>query len=832
MSKMRKLLFAGLLCIAILCVAMLPASASVIGETEIQQTEDTTPVDEGIEEAGAVKDESEKIAPVKEEPENEEALKEEVDTTAEEAPIEEESGEEKEIEMAEQPEEGGNEEEGKAEEEKEEILDQIAGPDGPCFTIQTDSGKMSRSVNHASKLPVNSVRFDKFYGSVGIGDYDNPQLGMGIKYIDKDNETPDADGKWRYVYCLNFKKSSPTGQTLTYQGGWTNRKIAYCLYYGAMFWRQPCRYEKYSTGDWQLDYFVTQNAVHILNGEYSLAGAFRQIDLSTQATSNEKTLAKDRINKLVGDANNSNYYDSFTSEGWFDASAKATFSVSTPSDFASTTDGFVTGYSSPSFKTAYNLDLKEQITSFQVSVPSGVQVQKKDKKTYSDFRLFVNTAQYKSWQLTGKTITATVKATAPKWWGGGIYKAPSGSSFQDCVMWTYTSAGGNYTKTASFSKKIPKKTFSLEIQKKDAVTDAGLSGAKFSLWAYDGTSYQKKLGMFTDKGGGTYSYTGITYDATKDGWFLVKEEEPPPNYEPGYVLYNNADRENYQKYGGREIQLTADGFVYDGVSDAAIFKNFPKTPKVNLSIRKSDASTGNLLEGAEFQVYEWDRQAGGYKKEATCTLVYNKDTKRYVTEKPLEKTESNTGKFKVAETRLPQGYACPWSQEIEVTEKGTVTLELEAINYPVRNLIIQKKIQADEITWAHGNPTFLFTVTGTDLQGIPHSYHRVVEFTRDQVQENSKDGFVILETVITDIPAGTYQVMEDIPVMRYVLTDVTGSDNVTVTKTNIQEINGFMQIQADVSANLTKTDGMVRFENHKTRYDKVSHNSAVTNKIK
>ena len=47
--------------------------------------------------------------------------------------------------------------------------------------------------------------------------------------------------------------------------GWSNRKVAYALYYGALYYGYPCRYEPYSTGDWQMDYFVTQVAVHILN---------------------------------------------------------------------------------------------------------------------------------------------------------------------------------------------------------------------------------------------------------------------------------------------------------------------------------------------------------------------------------------------------------------------------------------------------------------------------------------------------------------------------------------------------------------------------------------
>lgn len=831
MKSVKRAVFAFLLCAAVLVTAVTTiqpvlASGTQTGENqEIHQAEETAPIQEEQPEEEMTIDEGD----IGTQNLEERAVEKEDAGESAQAEANEEAADVPEREENIEP---GTKSEAQQAAEKEEIVNRIAGPDGPCFIIQTGPKRKTRSVNNASQLPVNSVRYDKFYGDVGVGDYDNPQLAMGIKYIDGDNATPDADGKWRYVYCLEFKKSSPTGQTLTYQGGWTNRKIAYALYYGAMFWQQPCRYAKYSTGNWQLDYFVTQNAVHILNGEYSLSGAFRRIDSASQATGNEKALAKDRINKLVGDANNSGNYASFTSDGWFDASAMASFSVSTPSDFASTAGGYATGYAKPSFKTAYDLDLKEQITSFRVSVPNGVSVQKKDNKSYSDFRLSVGSAQYKSWQLTGKTIKATISATAPKLWGGGIYKSPAGSGYQDCVLWTYTTTGGNFTKTASFNKNVPEKTFSLSIQKRDAKTNAGLSGAKFSLWAYNGTSYQKKLGMFTDKGGGNYSYTGIGYDTTKDGWFLIKEEQPPKYYEPGYVLYNNADRDNYQKYGGREVQLTVDGFVYDGVPDALIFKNHQMIPKANLVLKKTSIDSGNVLEGAEFQVYEWDTRSGGYKKEAYRTLAYRKETQRYVTDKPLEKTESNSGKFKVVETKLPQGYACPWSKEIEVTQKGTVTLELEAPNYPVRNLTIQKKIQADEITWAHGNPTFLFAVSGTDIQGNPHSYHRIVEFTEEYVKNNSKDGFVVLGTTITGIPSGVYRVLEEIPVMRYVLTDVAGSTNVSISKANWQEINGFMQIQAKVSADLTAGDGTVVYENHKTHYDKVSHNSVVVNQIK
>ncbi|GAA6410279.1 hypothetical protein K040078D81_43960 [Blautia hominis] len=238
------------------------------------------------------------------------------------------------------------------------------------------------------------------------------------------------------------------------------------------------------------------------------------------------------------------------------------------------------------------------------------------------------------------------------------------------------------------------------------------------------------------------------------------------------------------------------------------------------------------MEGAEFKVYEWDDSINAYKESALCTLKYDQDSKRYVTETPVERTEDNAGKFRIVETKLPKGYQCPWSEEIEVKEKGTVTIELDALNYPERSLTIEKKIKVDEITWAHGNPTFMFAVKGTDRNGKEHSYHRAIEFTQDYVAGHSVDGFVTLNTVIQGIPAGEYKVEEIAPVMRYILTDVVaGSDNISIIKQDLEEINGFIKIQANVTADLRDNDGEVVFVNHKTRYDKVSHNTTVINKI-
>lgn len=716
---------------------------------------------------------------------------------------------------------------------KEEVMDLIAGPEGEIFEMETNpAAKYLRSADHSSSLPVTNERYDKFYTDVGTGSASYPQLGMGIKYIKNDNQTPDMDGKWRYVYCTEFKKSSPVDHVMNYTGSWANKKVSYAMYYGAMFWGEPCRWNGYSTGDWRLDYFVTQVAIHILNGEFTYNAAANAINDASGATATEKALAKDRINKLVNDANDGANYTSFTSDGWFDASASASFTITNPSNFSSVTGGYATGYSTPSLKTVYDMDMKEQITSLSVSAP-GSTVQKKDDKTYSAFRLYVSSSQYKNYQLSGKTITAKATVTAPKYWGGAIYSPSTNSTYQNIVLWSYTTAAGNFTKTASFSKSIPKKTFSLNIKKQDAETKAALKGATFSLWSYNGTSYNKKLGNFKDNGDGTYTYSGIDYTTTKDGWFLIKEDKAPAGYSNEYILENSADRTNYTKYGGREIQLTADGFTFDDVTNGNVFKDPPLTPKANIEVMKLDANTAASLKDAEFKVYEWDKTTQDYKKDALQTLSFVPYLDKYRTLTPVVKTDANEGKFKVVETKLPDGYKCPWSKEITVTESGTQTLSFEAPNYHVRNLTINKKIQVNEITWAHGNPTFLFTVQGEDINGVSHTYHRSVEFTEDYVTKHSTNGYVTLGTTIADIPAGNYKIYEEGSILRYILTDATAqTNNITVTKKNLETINGFVKIDADVSADLTAEDGEITFENHKTHYDKLSHNSIVVNTIK
>lgn len=697
------------------------------------------------------------------------------------------------------------------------------------FSINPSQGGISTfSMNNNSNLNVNNERYDKFcWDKTNPGDSSCPQLGTGVKYIEGDDQNPDGRGNRRYVYCLEFEKTSPWGQLMSFVG-FTNRKISYALYYGAVYYGQTCRYAGYSTGDWQMDYFVTQMAIHILNDEFTLGAFKKSLDHpGSAATDSEKALAYDRVQKLVNDANDQGNYGGYTSDGWIDM-GQGSFSVTGYQDSWMQEGGsyFSGGTFQANFQSYYGYDYREQITDYQIEVPEKVTVSKSDGKTYSDFQLQIEKDQFANWQLTGKIIPVKVTMKIPRYWGGGIYS--HGNGIQDVCFLTWSQSGGEATYTDSAQLHIPKVTRDLTIKKQDADDGTALSGAVFSLWAYDGNSYGKKLKNFTDRGDGTYTCEGIDYTQTTDGWFLVKEETAPEGYDIRYVPGNSTDQSDYETYGGRQLHMTASGLNFEGVPEGTVFRDEKLIPQARLEVKKYDAATGGILENAEISVFAWSRTAGAYEEQPLQLLNYDRTSQRYVTGEALTRTEENEGKFLIRETRMPEGYRCPFSREIQISEPGLMTIGIDAPNYPVRKVLITKRISAEDVNWAHGNPTFFFRISGKDVNGEAHTYRCFLELTAED-----ENGEYLEKTVtVSGIPAGNYQVEEEGTVLRYILADAEAlTENARVKKENLEKINGVQKIAAFFTCDLTLADAAVRFFNEKVMHDRYTDNQVLANHI-
>ena len=149
-------------------------------------------------------------------------------------------------------------------------------------------------------------------------------------------------------------------------------------------------------------------------------------------------------------------------------------------------------------------------------------------------------------------------------------------------------------------------------------------------------------------------------------------------------------------------------------------------------------------------------------------------------------------------------------------------------------LTITKKIKADEITWAHGNPTFLFSVKGKDMYGKEHTYQCYLTFTKTQVEKTTdQDGYTEQSVQIRGIPAGNDYRVQEKKVLRYSLMQVTGTKNVTVKKLEEPAYGKDPARVFSVSVNLCghPKESEVVFENQKYRWDDYGHNSIVKNRI-
>lgn len=162
----------------------------------------------------------------------------------------------------------------------------------------------------------------------------------------------------------------------------------------------------------------------------------------------------------------------------------------------------------------------------------------------------------------------------------------------------------------------------------------------------------------------------------------------------------------------------------------------------------------------------------------------------------------NTASVNVNGTKLDTGIT--WFRGIPELPRGNIT--------------VTKKIKEADIVWAHGNPTFFFTVFGKDESGQVHTYKDFVEFQNKNYAVFGE--YAVLSVTFKNIPIGTYAVGEE-ETLRYKYQDIgENSSNVTVSRENGT---------AAVVLSEKDTEAQVTYWNEKSRYDGLSHCDVVKN---
>lgn len=204
---------------------------------------------------------------------------------------------------------------------------------------------------------------------------------------------------------------------------------------------------------------------------------------------------------------------------------------------------------------------------------------------------------------------------------------------------------------------------SVSVEKVAEGTDIHLSDAEFTLFTWNKTSgrYENGRRLTYQVDQRRYMADGLIYSENNQGKYKIIETKNPAGYTGSW---------------SQEFVLTENG------TNRSFFYRVENTPvkEQRVEIRKLDSATGSFLQGAEFQIYEWDQTIYGYCSEGKI-LEYDADSRAYRSEK-LQITDDNLGKYKIMETKNPEGYQGSWSQEIRLSDSN-VQLQFYVKNDPI-----------------------------------------------------------------------------------------------------------------------------------------------------
>ncbi len=301
----------------------------------------------------------------------------------------------------------------------------------------------------------------------------------------------------------------------------------------------------------------------------------------------------------------------------------------------------------------------------------------------------------------------------------------------------------------------------LTINKVDSITKDPVQGAKFHVTYAGSNTFTGEINdlgdYYTDENG------QILFTALKDGWYKVTETEPAR----GYAIKDPAVQEFY---------LAA------GSSKTVTFEN---TPLSALIIKKVDADTGTMLQGARFEL----RYLGGtsgtggtvigqYTTSANGTIVV---------------TGLAAGTYIVQETKAPSGYEIdetPQTVYLSGRDQDVVTVEFS--NGRHGGLIVQK---IDSVT-RRPLPGAQFEVIAADGSYVPDQGGAV---SSNGIYTTDENGQIHIAGVK---PGTTLVVTETKAPDGYILdsaaqtVQINASDTQTLTFTNTP-IGGLTIIKTD-----------------------------------
>ena len=230
----------------------------------------------------------------------------------------------------------------------------------------------------------------------------------------------------------------------------------------------------------------------------------------------------------------------------------------------------------------------------------------------------------------------------------------------------------NTTKTINVDYQLPKAN--IKIQKIDSITKENLTDATFTLYEWDGTKYVQKEIITDSNKDGIYESNYYEWNVTTNGKYKIVETGIPENHKDlkwsmEYKI-NQLKTENYTvkpDYSNSQYKISyATRNPDEFTRTDGIVENEPW--KLKAKIEKVDLQTHNTIQSeAQFTIYEWNQTNNSYElfiSKATGKEVkmVRQSDKTYLSGEWLYYTQNNKGKYRIIETKAPQGYYANYDQ--------------------------------------------------------------------------------------------------------------------------------------------------------------------------
>lgn len=365
------------------------------------------------------------------------------------------------------------------------------------YTMETINKKFRNAPGGTVKINI-AQRCDWFYHP----NYPRTAIAaMALKVCGSDGDTPIMQERQRVAYCLEYQKSSPSVSVTQGSSYTTNKALVLCMLLGERYWgggMTDTRTE-FATGDSAMDYYITQIAIHILNGEmtYDMWNSAATLGVSVNGSQWIYNFIAPRIQNLVNYCNDSSHWNNMFGS---DAVYYGTDLTSTPSGFGWNSEIYdgVAGYSTHAYdinlKDSLGVNIGEWITAvdIQTDCPE-VKVLRQGATTqqWDGYRLWIPSKAYETYQRTGKVIKIQLTVTVPGGFTSFAFTPANNAYYQKVTI--LTMAENNYhniviTPQVNLEKTGPQ-TADLQVNKRIQVyKDVIINGASVRIdeitWAH------------------------------------------------------------------------------------------------------------------------------------------------------------------------------------------------------------------------------------------------------------------------------------------------------------------------------------------------------------